>query len=83
MSRTQSSCALFLSYLIYLGALDSSPSEVMVGGSRFPAKEAVILGVPAPSKLLRVKLMVLNYVKMWKQGFECTLRPQTYYVEFY
>jgi hypothetical protein len=26
-----------------------------VGSSRFPAKEAVILGVPAPSKLLRLK----------------------------
>jgi hypothetical protein len=41
-----------------------SPDDVMVGGSSFPATETVILGVPAPSKLLRVKLMVLNYVKM-------------------
>jgi hypothetical protein len=42
----------------------------MVGGSSFPATEAVILGVPAPSKLLRIKLMVLNYVKMWMQSLE-------------
>jgi hypothetical protein len=54
-----------------------SPDDVMVGGSSFPATETVILGVPAPSKLLRVKLMVLNYVKMWKQGFEYTTRSQT------
>jgi predicted glycosyltransferase len=41
-----------------------SPDEMMVGGSSFLAAEAVILGVPASSNLLRVKLMVLNYVKM-------------------
>jgi hypothetical protein len=48
-----------------------SPVDVMVGGSSFPAAEAVILGVPAPSKLLRIKLMVLNYITMWKKGLEC------------
>jgi hypothetical protein len=49
-----------------------SPDDVVVGGSSFPAAEAVILGIPAPSKLLRVKLMVPNYVKMWNKGLECT-----------
>jgi hypothetical protein len=53
-----------LSYLIYPGALDSLPSEVIVEGSRFPAREAMLLGAPVPSKLVWVKLMVLNYVKM-------------------
>jgi hypothetical protein len=37
-----------------------------MGGSRFPVVEAVVLGVPLLSRLLRVKLMVLNYANMWK-----------------
>jgi hypothetical protein len=36
----------------------------MVAGSRSPTGEAMILGVNTLSKLLRVRLMVLNYVKM-------------------
>jgi hypothetical protein len=48
----------------------------MMGGNKFLAGEAVILGVPAPSKLLKVKLMVLNYVKMWNQDLKCTTRSQ-------
>jgi hypothetical protein len=43
----------------------------------FPKGENVVLGVPAPYKLLKVKLMVLNYVKMWKQGTESKTRSQT------
>jgi hypothetical protein len=48
----------------------------MVGGSSFPAAEAVILGVPILSKLLRAKLMVLNYVKLWKQVLNAQPDPR-------
>jgi hypothetical protein len=67
MSRTLAYCPLPLGNL---EPLVLSPDEVIAGGSRFPSGEAVILRVPAPSELRRVKLMVLNYVKMWKQGLE-------------
>jgi predicted glycosyltransferase len=53
-----------------------SPDEMMVGGSNFSAAEAVILGVPALSKLLRAKLMVLNNVKMWKQVLNAQPDPR-------
>jgi hypothetical protein len=42
----------------------------MMRGSRFPPEQTVVLGVPAAFKCLWVKLMVLNYILMWKEGIE-------------
>jgi hypothetical protein len=50
--------------------LDLSLDEVMMGGRWFPLGKTVVLGVPAAFKCLWVKLMVLNYVLMWKDGIE-------------
>jgi hypothetical protein len=35
----------------------------MMGSGSFLPEEAVVLGVPAPSKLIRVKLIAVNYIK--------------------
>jgi hypothetical protein len=53
------------------------PEEVMMGGGRFLPGKAVVLGVPAPSRFLRVKLMAMNYIKILNQHLESTNRSHT------